>query len=423
MQRIRHVHARLKGLEGEDLRLKRRTAIWIAVAVCVVGLAVWGIWSLVSSMGGNQIVIGFIYDNDEDTPYSRNFRLAQEAVEKEFQGKVKVMAFQNVLEDELAGPMDELAENGASIVFTNNYGNMREQAKRYPYIEVCQVSNDPYPDEEALPNYHTFKGEAYQCRYVSGVVAGTKIQEMIDKGLITPEEAKVGFIAAYPYAEVISGYTAFLLGVRSVVPSATMEVVYIYSWDNYVLEKDCAKLLLDDGCQVISQHTDTVGPAVACEEYYARDVYHIGYNESMSDEAPNTSLASARICWEPYVTEAVRARLDGKPIEEGVNGSLHPKNDMSAGYEYGGVELLELNESLLPDGALERIEAAEEELRAGTKVVFIGDYVGVNPNDPSDVVDLSKGFRENEHSSIPSFNYVLRDVITVIPDEVVGIHG
>jgi basic membrane protein A len=234
----------------------------------------------------------------------------------------------------------------------------------------------------------------------------------------------VGFVAAFPYTEVISGYTAFLLGVRSVVENATMEVVYTYAWDNYVLEKDCATLLLDDGCQVISQHTDTVGPAVACEEYYARDVFHVGYNQSMADVAPNTSLASARICWEPYVEGAVRAQLADKPIEDMVGGNIHPKNDVSAGFDLGWVELLGLNEELLPAGSGNRIDGAITEMRQRTNPVFVGDYRGVNPDDPNDVCYLGGGFHENADSSIPSFHYVLDDVITVVDDSRTGIvHG
>lgn len=381
----------------------------VMCAAILVACACWG-----CALGSRQVTIGFIYDNDVDTPYSRNFALAQEAVEREFQGKVKVMVYSNVLEDELAEPMKELAENGATLVFTNNYGNMREQAALYPDIEICQVSNDPYPDNEARSNYHTFKGEAYQGRYVSGVVAGIKLEQLIEQGDIGPADAKVGFVAAFPYAEVISGYTAFFMGVRSVVPNATMDVIYINAWDNYVLEKDCATQLLDRGCQVISQHTDTVGPAVACEEYYARNVYHVAYNESMIDVAPNTSLASTRICWDPYILGAVRAKLEGKPIEDVVQGTVHPKNDMSAGFNMGWVELLQVNEKLLPGDAPARIAEAEQEMRDGSNTVFVGDYVGVNPEDPSDVCDLSGGFHENADSSIPAFHYVLRDVVNIV---------
>lgn len=403
--------------------MTKRAVIGVATAVMAAILVVLGLWLMTSCSSPQKLTVGFIYDNDVETPYSRNFRLAQKAVEHKFKEQVNVMVFSNVLDDELDAPMAELAANGATLVFTNNYGNMREQAARYPDIEVCQVSNDPYPDDEALPNYHTFKGEVYQARYASGIVAGLKLSQLIESGDISRDDARVGFVAAFPYAEVISGYSAFLLGVRSVIEDATMQVLYTYSWDNYVLEKDCATLLLDNGCVVISQHTDTVGPAVACEEYYAHPAFHIGYNEGMTDVAPNTSLTSARICWEPYVTGAVRACLQGRQIEDVVNGTVHPKNDMSAGYDNGWVELVDVNESLLPSDVGQVLDEAVSGMRDGSNLVFQGDYIGVNPDDPADVCDLSHGFHENEDSSIPSFSYVLRDVVTVLQDEEVGVYA
>lgn len=393
----------------------RKYVVIAAVAGTCLLLALLAIFAL-PTLSVRPTIVGFIYDNDEDTPYSHNFSLAQEAIEREFSDRVKVMAYTNVLEEALDAPVDELAANGASIVFTNNYGNMREQAAKYPSIEFCQVSNDPYPDDEALPNYHTFKGEIYQGRYASGVVAGIKLKDLLDRGKIGSSQAKVGFVAAFPYAEVISGYTAFLLGVRSVVPEATMEVRYTHAWENYVLEKDCATLLLDNGCQILSQHTDTVGPAVACEEYYAREVYHVGYNQSMTDVAPNASLVSTRICWDPYIVDAVRARLEDKPIEDVVQGNVHSKNDMSAGFNKGWVELDGLNERLLPDGAAKTVDETIAQLNADASIVYVGDYVGVSPTDPKDTCDLTEGFRENENSSIPAFHYVLRDVITIAGD-------
>ena len=195
----------------------------------------------------------------------------------------------NVLDEHIHLAVEKLAAGKCDIIFTNSYGNIRDLAPRYPHIQFCQASFDPVP-KEAPANYHTFKGEVYQGRYASGVVAGLKLKEMIQKGKIRPEEAKLGFVAAFPYPEVISGFTAFLLGARSVVPQTVMYVKYTNIWDSYTLEKACAEELLEEGCVILSQHSDTVGPAIACEESYAKDVYHVGYNIDMTDAAPHTSL-------------------------------------------------------------------------------------------------------------------------------------
>jgi basic membrane protein A len=212
---------------------------------------------------------------------------------------------------------------------------------------------------------------------------------------------------------VVSGFTAFLLGVRSVAPEATMRVRYTYAWSSYNREKACAKALIDEGCVVIGQHTDTIGPAMACEEAKgSRPVIHVGYNQSMVDIAPSTSLISTRVNWTPYVVGAVEALLEGREIEKSIPGDVFG-NDMCAGFDHNWVELTELNRQLAPYGAEEKLAKAVDALRRGTLEVFKGNYIGVDPDDPSDTVDLSKGYRENANSSWPTFHYLLKDVITV----------
>ena len=359
------------------------------------------------------VTVGFIYDNDETAPYSYNFYLAQEAVQKTYQDKVRTVMQSNVLDENIHLAVQKLVSSKCDIIFTNSYGNVRDLAVKYPHIQFCQASFDSHP-KPAPANYHTFKGEVYQGRYVNGVVAGLKLEEMIKKGKIKPEEAKLGFVAAYPYPEVISGYTAFLLGARSVVPQTVMYVKYTNIWDSYTLEKACAEELLDEGCVILSQHSDTVGPAIACEESYARDVYHVAYNIDMTEAAPHTSLTGTRINWTPYILGAVKAVMDNKPIEKAVAGNVHPNNDMSAGFKENWVEMTKVNTALLPKDAPARINAAIEDLKSGKCQVFKGDYTGVNPDNPKDTVDLREGFTENKDSSVSSFHYILKDVITIL---------
>lgn len=386
-------------------------AILIAVVVLLLAAVVWN-GVIKPQQQKNRLTVGFIYDNESTTPYSYNFYLAQEAIQKKYKDRVRVMMYSNVQENDLSDRMEELAKNGCNIIFTNGYGAIRSLAAEYPDIQFCQASNDPYPEEEARENYHTFKGEVYQGRYVSGVAAGIKLKEMIDSGEITPKQAKVGFVAAFPYTEVISGYTAFLLGVRSVVPQATMNVRYTGSWDNFTQEKARANQLLREGCRIISQHTDTVGPAIACEEFLDHNVYHVGYNLDMTDVAPRSSLVSTRINWQPYIEGAVEAMLKGRKIEDAVDGTVHPLNDMSAGFDRKWVDLIGLNEPILPEGAADQLEQVIDDIEAGKIRVFKGDYTGADPENSKKTIDLKEGFIENEDSSIPSFHYILKDVIT-----------
>jgi basic membrane protein A len=264
------------------------------------------------------------------------------------------------------------------------------------------------------PNYHTFKGEAYQGRYVSGIAAGMKLSQMISEGIITEDKAYVGFVAAFPTSEVISGYTAFLLGVRSIVPTAVMRVCYTETWSSYAQEKSAAQRLIDDGCVIISQHTDTIGPAIACEEASAnREVCFVGYNQSMSEVAPGTSLVTSRICWDPYIVSAVDALMINKKIEEVVSGHIHG-TDISAGFEKGWVEMEDLNLTVAAPGTQEAMDNAIEQFKKGnTGFVFKCGYIGVNPEDSSDIIDLHAGYTENANTSYPLFHYVLLDIVTV----------
>ena len=392
--------------------------VYVSVAVtCLVFLAVAFNWFRVLNLSGTRdhLTVGFIYDNDESTPYTYNFSLAKDAVEKKYGDRVDIFTASNVLDDQMEEPIRDLAMKGCDIMFFNGYSELVVAlAREYPEIQFCQTSYMDMSGRTVPENYHTFKGEAYQGRYVSGIAAGVKIRQMISEGVIPADEALVGFVAAFPTSEVISGYTAFLLGVRSVVPQATMRVRYTQTWSSYALEKSAAQALIDEGCVVISQHTDTIGPAIACEEAApGRQVWHVGYNQSMQEVAPGTSLVASRICWEPYVTAAVDAVMRRKPIEKVVSGRVHG-TDVSAGFDKGWVELVDLNQQIAAPGTQEAIDSAIEQFRRGDgSFVFRGDYTGVNPENPNDTCNLQDGYVENAETSYPTFRYVLSDIIAI----------
>ena len=393
--------------------------VYIAAALtCLVVMAAFiGCFRLLNPSGGkDHLKIGFIYDNDESTPYTYNFSLAKDAVERKYGNRVEILTCSNVLDDEMEEPLRDLAAAGCDIIFFNGYSEtVKELAPEYPDIQFCQTSYMDMSGQTVPENYHTFKGEAYQGRYVSGIAAGMKIKQMIAVGILSENQAKVGFVAAFPTSEVISGYTAFLLGIRSVVPTAVMRVCYTETWSSYAQEKSAAEKLIADGCVIISQHTDTIGPAIACEEAsQKKSVYFVGFNQSMSEVAPGMSLVTARICWEPYVLAAVDAVMAGKKIESVVSGSIHG-TDVSAGFDKGWVEMVDLNLQVAAAGTQEAMDAAIEQFKRGNvDFVFRGDYIGVDPDDPSDIRVLRTPYIENENKSYPLFHYLLTSVISVI---------
>jgi len=395
--------------------MKRVYIVTVLTCLAILG-AFYMSFRLMNITGGkDHLTVGFIYDNDESTPYTYNFSLAKDAVEKKYGERVTIESCSNVLDEEMEEPLRELADKGCDIIFLNGYSELvMKLAPEYPGTQFCQTSYMDMNGKSVPDNYHTFKGEAYQGRYVSGIAAGMKIKEMISEGIITEDQAIVGFVAAFPTSEVISGYTAFLMGVRSVVPQAVMRVRYTQTWSSYALEKSAAEQLLDEGCVVLSQHTDTIGPAIACEETSeSRPVYFVGNNQSMSEVAPGTSLVTSRICWEPYVLSAVEAVMMNKDIESVVSGNIHG-HDVSAGFENGWVEMEDLNLQVAADGTQQAMDAAIDRFDKGdVSFVYKGDYTGVDPADPSDTCDLREGYIENEYTSYPLFHYILNDIITI----------
>ena len=388
----------------------------VMTAVIMI-LLTYGIHKITDERVADRTVkAGFVYVGDISTGYTGNFVKAQKEVEQKYGSQIETVTKFNVPEDFVGDALDELLTEGCQLIFTNSYGygdTVKEYAGRYPDVEFCQAACNNANVSPVYENYHTFMGTIYQGRYISGVIAGMKLKELIGNGVITKEQAKVGYVGAYENPEVVSGYTAFIIGIRSIVPEAVMTVQYTNIWEDYYLEKVCAEQLIDEGCVVISQHSDTTGPAVACEETdSSRPVYYISYNDSMADIAPTTYLTGTKINWEPYIEQAVAAVLKKKNIEDCINGNIHG-NDVSAGFEQDWIQMLALNEFTAAEGSRECIDTLVQKFKRKQLQVFCGEYTGTDINDPSDKIDLRKGYQEYEKSSAPSFHYILDDVITI----------
>ena len=297
-----------------------------------------------------DLKVGFIYIGDENEGYTA----AHYAGAKAMQEKLGLTDDQLIIkwtvpEDETCyDAAVDLADQGCNIIFANSFGHepyMLQAAEEFPEVEFCHATGYQAKGS-GLPNMHNYFTSVYESRYVSGVVAGLKLNQMIEEGTITEDTAKVGYVGAFPYAEVISGYTSFFLGVRSVCPSATMDVTYTNSWASFDLEKEAAEALIADNCVLISQHADTTGAATACE---AAGVPIVGYNISMIATAPTQALTSASIDWAPYVTYAVQSVIDGTPIDA----------DWCHGYAEGADKITELNEKAIAPGTAEKVKEVE----------------------------------------------------------------
>ena len=296
----------------------------------------------------------------------------------------------------------ELVDEGCDIIFADSFGHesyMLQAASEHPEVQFCHATGYQ-AKTSGLTNMHNYFTAIYEARYVSGVVAGLKLNEMIDNGKITAEQAVMGYVGAYPYAEVISGYTAFYLGARSVCPSVTMKVTYTNSWADMALEKEAADALIAQGCVLISQHADTTGAPTACQ---AAGVPCVGYNVSMISVAPDSALTSAAVVWGPYYTYAVKCLIDGEEIA----------TDWCKGYVDGAVEIKELNEKTVAAGTEETVNAVIEKLKSGELHVFDTSTFTVDGKVLEDETYVWDGYyHESELASAPSFTYII-DGITV----------
>lgn len=309
----------------------------------------------------DQIKVGYICIGDENEGYTANhingLREAQAALGI---SDDQVFIKYNIPETEAAYEAAvDLAEQGCDIIIATSFGHesyVFQAAEEYPDIEFCHATGTA-ASASPLSNVHNYFTSIYEARYVSGVVAGMKLNEMIDNGIITAETAKIGYVGAFPFAEVKSGYTAFFLGARSVCPSATMEVKFTNSWGDMALEKETAEALIASGCVLISQHADTTGAPTACQ---AAGVPCVGYNISMIPAAPDSALVSSACNWAAYVGYALSNVINGTEFEK----------DWCGGYADGAVYLTELNEATVPAGAAEKVAEVEEAIRSGELHVF-----------------------------------------------------
>ncbi len=305
-----------------------------------------------------KIKVGFIFLHDENSTYDLNFMNAAEAACKNL--GVEYVFKKNIPEDQKCyDAAAELAEEGCNIIFADSFGHesyIIEAAKEFPDVQFCH-STGTLAHTEKLSNYHNAFASIYEGRYLAGIAAGLKLNEMIANGDFTADEAKMGYVGAFTYAEVISGYTSFFLGARSVCPSVTMDVTFTGSWYNETAEKEAANTLIKNGCKLISQHADSMGAPTACE---TAGVPNVSYNGSTVSACPNTFIVSSRIDWTPYYEYAIKAVMNGETIDTDWTGTL----------KTGSVVLTDVNEKAAAAGTAEAIADAKAKLEDGSLKVF-----------------------------------------------------
>lgn len=358
----------------------------------------------------DNIKVGFIMLHDENSTYDLNFiNAAKAACEELGISEENYLIRTNIPEgQECYDTACDLADAGCNIIFADSFGHedfMIQAAKEFPEVQFCHATGTK-AHTEGLPNYHNAFASIYEGRYLAGVAAGMKLNEMIEKGDIKEDEAKIGYVGAFTYAEVISGYTSFFLGARSMCPSATMEVTFTGSWYDETAEKEAANTLINDGCVLISQHADSMGAPTACEQAGVPDV---SYNGSTISACPNTFIVSSRIDWTPYYLYAIEAVAAGEEFDVDYTGTIST----------GSVLLTEVNDKAAAAGTAEKIEEIKQKLENEEIYVFdtstftvdgktLDSYmadVDTDANFEGDTEVISDGyFHESEKRSAPYFD-------------------
>ena len=309
----------------------------------------------------STVKVGFICLHDENSTYDLNFiNGAKEAIanlgltEADYILKTNIPEGQECYEAAM-----DLVDAGCNIIFANSFGHepyMLQAAQEVPEVEFCHATGT-MAHTAGVANYHNAFASIYEGRFLAGVAAGMKINEMIESGKITADQAKMGYVGAFTYAEVVSGYSSFYLGAKSVCPSVTMDVTFTGSWYDEALEKEGAQKLIAGNCVLISQHADSLGAPTACEN---AGIPNVSYNGSTQAAGPNTYIISSRINWAPYYEFAINAVKNGETIPADWTGTLGT----------GSVVLTDLNEAVAAPGTAEKIAEVKAALEAGTLNVY-----------------------------------------------------
>ena len=357
-----------------------------------------------------DVKLGFIFLHDENSTYDLNFMNGvKEAVANLGLSEDQYIFRTNIPEgQECYDAACELADAGCNIIFADSFGHedyMIQAAKEFPEVQFCHATGTK-AHTEGLSNYHNAFAAIYEGRYLAGVVAGLKLNEMIEAGEFTAEEAKMGYVGAFTYAEVQSGYTSFYLGAKSVCPTVTMDVTFTGSWYDETAEKEAANKLIAGGAKLVSQHADSMGAPTACE---TAGVPNVSYNGSTIGACPNTFLVSSRINWAPYYEYIVNCVKNGEAIPADWTGTI----------ETGSVQLTDINEAACAAGTAEKLAEVKADIESGKLHVFdvstftvegktLDSYMADVDTDPAYTPDtevVENGyFNESAKRSAPYFN-------------------
>ncbi|MCR5429726.1 MAG: BMP family ABC transporter substrate-binding protein [Eubacterium sp.] len=371
--------------------MKKLLSLVVAVVLVASAFTMVGCGSSKDSGKSDDLKVGCIMVGDDQETYTKAHidGIIEAAKEVGIPEKNLIWKYAVKEDDSCAKAAKELIGNGCSLIIANSYGHqdyIAKVAKENPKVNFVSMTGD-FAAISGLDNLYNAFTNIYEARFVSGVVAGMKIKELADAKKI-PEKAytkdkkvKVGYVGAYPYAEVVSGYTAFFLGIKSVYKDVAMDVYYTNSWFDPKKEAAAADKFIKDNCIIVGQHADSTGAPSTVQK--AKDngttVYSVGYNMDMLPVAKTAALTSPLNNWKVYYTDLFQAVVDGKDIPQ----------DWAKGYADDAVSISKLGPEVAK-GTDSKVEEVIKGIKDGSVKVFDTKNFTVKGKEvKSEKVDLS----------------------------------
>ena len=394
--------------------MKKIMALLLAL-VLVLGLAACG---APATNEKSDLKVGFIFLHTEQSTYDKNFIDAAKAACAEM--NVEMVQKTDIPESnacyEAAVELIEVEE--CDIIFADSFGHesfLIQAAKEYPEVQFCHATGTQ-AHTAGVKNFHNAFASIYQGRYAAGVVAGLKLNEMIANNEITAAEAKMGYVGAFTFAEVISGYTSFYLGAKSVCPSVTMDVKFTGSWYDEAKEKAAAEALINGGCVLLSQHADSMGAPTACEN---AKVPNVSYNGSTAAACPETFLISSRINWVPYFKYMIEQVQKGEEIATDWTGTIETESvvltEMGKNVAEGTQAKLDEVVAGLKDGTINVFDTANFTIGGNAVTSYTADVDTDDKFTPDTEVVENGIFNESKFRSAPYFDARI-DGITLLDE-------
>ena len=397
--------------------MKKLLALGLAAAMTVTGAC---LLASCNESGDDSITVGFIALHDDNSTYDKNFLDAiKAACEKKGIDEDHLIIKTNIPEDNTCyDAAADLVDQGCDVIFADSFGHetyVIDAAKEFPEVEFCHATGNQ-AHTAGLDNFHNAFAHIYQGRYLAGVAAGMKLVEMYEADELKPNNfdtngnIKIGYVGAYPYAEVVSGYTSFFLGAQSIVEeetdiSVSMEVTYTSSWFDETAESEGAKTLISRGAALISQHADSMGAPSACE---AAGVPNVSYNGSTAASCPNTFIVSSYVNWEPYFEYMIDCVVNGEEIDTDWTGTLATESvaltEFGAAAAEGTEEKVAEVRAQLESGELHVFDCSKFTVNGEHLTSYMADVDFDTAYTPDHEAIENGVFYESKHRSAPYFD-------------------